>query len=156
MKYLTMSYNITQHHAIWWNYPLSHWSKCKLMNKCGDCSGVKGQGEVLVRRWWLVNRAIGLEAIPPGAGGRGGQFDRISGTEGGGGEGGNGVNASWIQVNQELGQVMRIIFSLVGEFCHEKLWGSRRRKPTLVTHPIRLHFHVSAQKNVSCKPSSLQ
>ena len=33
----------------------------------------------------MVNRAIGLEAIPPGAGGRGGgggQFDRISGTEG--------------------------------------------------------------------------
>ena len=43
----------------------------------------------------MVNRAIGLEAIPPGAGGRGGgQFDRISGTEGGDGEGGNGVNAS--------------------------------------------------------------
>ena len=36
----------------------------------------------------MVNRAIGLQAIPPGAGEGGeeegrGQFDRISGTEGG-------------------------------------------------------------------------
>ena len=151
MKYLTIPYTIIQHHAIWWNYPLSHWSKCKLMNKCGDCSGVKGQGEVLVRRWWLVNRAIGLEAIPPGAGGRGG--GNLTGLVEQRGEVGR-AEMAWMQVEyksiRSWGRWGGLFSLFLENFAMRNFEALVDVNPRwLVTHSIRLHFHVSAQKKCS-------